>query len=177
MARPSDWALEVAARDYATRYPQCLSRIMNAFSHIVVDGVWVDTNTVPDDAQAVWWLCGYVVSRDPQHWSSCTCGDSHFGAARRRLGPGEQLHTCTDAGEERYDEETDRALRRCVHQWIVELLSFGRLVDIARANQLAAAVERDVRAVLDGAPALPVEELRRLAEGLPQDDAPDARAA
>lgn len=177
MARPSDWAIEVAARDYATRYPQCLSRIMNAFSLIIVDGIYADTNAVPDDAQATWWLCGYLVTRDPQHWDTCGCGDSFFGAARRRLGPGEQLHTMPDAGDERYDEETDRALRRCKHQWVLELLHFARLVDLARANQLTRAVERDVRAILGAAPALPVEELRRPGEGLPDGDAPDVRAA
>lgn len=177
MARPTDWALEVAARDYATRYPQALSRIMNAFSMIIVDNQWVDVNAVPDDAQAVWWFCGYVVARDPQHWSTCSCGDFHFGGARRRLGADDQLHTCIDASDERFDEERDCALRRCKHCWVVELLSFGRLVDLARANQLAAAVERDVLAILGGAPALPVEELRELAEGLPEDDAPQERAA
>ncbi len=177
MARPSDWAIEVAARDYATRYPQCLSRIMNAFSLIIIEGVYADTNAVPDDAQVVWWLCGYVVARDPHAFDTCTCGDSFFGAARRRLGADDQLHTCTDRGEERYEEELDRALRRCCHLWIIELLHFARLVDVARANQLAAAVERDVRAILGAAPALPVEELRRLGEGLPDGDAPDVRAA
>lgn len=177
MARPSDWAIEVAARDYARRFPACLSRIMHAFSLIIIQDVWVDTNAVPDDAQVTYFLRGHMTVRDPRGWDACSCGDAHFGAARRRLGPGEQLHTCPDAGDEAYDEETDRALSRCKHQWIVELLYFARLVDLARANQLAVAVERDVREVLGDTPAMPVEELRRLAEGLPQDDAPDARAA
>jgi len=177
MARPSEWAIGAAARDYATRYPACLSRIMNAFSLIVIQDVWVDVNQVPDDAQVAYFLRGHVTVRDPRGWDACSCGDSHFGAARRRLGAGEQLHTCTDASDEAYDEDTDRALARCKHQWIIELLHFARLVDLARANQLAAAVERDLREVLDGAPPLPVEELRRLTEGLPNDDAPDARAA
>ena len=177
MARPSDWAIEVAAQDYARRFPDCLSRVMNAYAIILLGDALPDPNAVPDDAQATWWLCGYVVTRDPHAFDTCSCGDSYFGAARRRLGPDEQLHTCADAGEERYDEELDRALRRCKHGWVIELLYFARLVDLARANNLATAVERDVREVLGNTPAMPVEELRRLAEGLPQDDAPDARAA
>ena len=177
MARPSEWAIEVAARDYARRFPACLSRIMNAFSLIIIEGVYADTNAVPDDAQATWWLCGYLVTRDPQHWDTCGCGDFHFGAARRRLGADDQLHTCVDASDERFDEETDRARRRCKHIWVIELLRFARLVDLARANQLAAAVERDLREVLDGAPPLPIEDMRRLAEGLPEGDETGGLAA
>jgi len=118
MTRPSDQAIEAATHDFFRRYPRCQARILNAFSLIVVEGLWVDINQVPEDQPITYWLDGFLITDDPAHYSTCSCHDFWTGGSSVGLGGEDQPH------------------RRCCHLWLLAILKDARLLDLAaRAEQ------------------------------------------